>query len=157
MKNMTEKEYDQIINEGGEGYNPIRQKREMAELEEAQKQARIRSLTPEGQIEALYRRIELECGSVAGEWGNQVEIDAVKNSLYEQINSLKAGLDSEFLKIWSLEETKTRRAAWNARVKGGEFGTPGSKRVNFKALADRQKTQGWTIEDLKRAIKLHNL
>lgn len=157
MNSLSEREYDNIYNEGGEGYNPIRAKRQMADIEATQKQASARALTPEGQIEALCRRIEIECGSVAREWGNSDEINALQTSLYAQINAIKAEMDAEFLKVWTLDETKSRRAEWNGRVKAGEFGTPGSKRVNFKAMNDQVSAQGWSLDDLRKAVKLHNL
>lgn len=154
---MTEKEYDNLYNEDGEGYNPIRAKREQAEFDASQKLAKKLALTPQGKIDALYRRIEFECGSVARELGNDAEINALQADLYAQINATKADMDAEFMEIWTLEETKARRIDWNSRVKAGEFGTPGSKRVNFKALDARVKAQGWSLDDLNRAIKLHNL
>jgi hypothetical protein len=154
-----EREYDKIQNEGYSdgGFNPYRQKREKQEFDEAQAQARIEALTPQGQIDALYRRIELECGSIAREWGNSDALDALQKKLYAQIDQIKAGLDETFLAFWPLENTKERRETWNNRVKSGEFGNPGGGRVDFVALNKAFKKQGWSLDDLKRAIKLHCL
>ena len=120
---MNEREYDNLHNEGGEGFNPIRAKREQVEWIAAQERAR-EPKTREEQIEALYRRLEIECGSVAREWGSEA-VDALQKNLYAQINALKAELEAEFLATWTAEVTASRRAAWNAnaipRNKGAIF------------------------------------
>ena len=151
----AEREYDRIHNEGGEGYNPLRAKRQMVEFEETKKQAEEFSLTPKGRIEALQRRIHLECGSVARDCGDREAIDALASVLYAQIEEIRAEMNAGFAAEWTKDVTATRRAEWNARVNAGEFGKPGGGRVDFKALAAREKAQGWTLDQLKKAIALH--
>ena len=68
----------------------------------------------------------------------------------------RAAEQARFAAEWTLETTQARRADWNGRVRAGEFGTPGG-RTDYAALEARQKTQGWTAGDLKRAIQLHQL
>lgn len=148
---MDERTYDRIHNEGGEGYNPYRAERERRELEA--EIARPKSI--DERIDALYRRIDRECGSVAREWGNNEEIDAKAAEMRKEIAQLKTERDADFLAVWTLDETKTRREAWNLRVKKGEFGKTGSGKVDFKAVDAAYKTQGWTLDDLKRAVKIH--
>lgn len=148
---MNEREYDRINNEGGEGYNPIRAKREHEEWAEVQERAR-QPKTREEQIDALYRRIEIECGSVAREWGSNA-VDALQKDLYTQINTLKAEAEAEFLAIWTAEVTASRRAAWNSAA--SRFVLPGGKRVDMVALHKAEQAQGWTLEDLKKAVALH--
>jgi len=150
---MDERTYDRINNEGGEGYNPYRVERERKELEA--EIARPKSI--DERIDALYRRIDRECGSVAREWGNDAEIDAKATEIRAQIHTLEAERDAEFLLTWTPETTKTRRVEWNARVKAGEFGATGSGRVDYEAIDRAYASQGWTLDQLKRAIKAHNL
>lgn len=148
--------YDRVNNEGGEGYNPYTQELERREHEELRAQAKAHAETPQGRMDALYRRIELECGSVAREWGNAEEIDALQSSLYAEIDKIKAEIDAEFLKTWTLETTKSRRIEWNDFVKAEIIPINGTPKAH-KVLYQRQQDQGWTIEDLKKAIALHNI
>jgi len=82
----------------------------------------------------------------------------------EKIEALKARIvqmDADqaaaFRAEWTKEETMNRRAAWNARVKAGEFGDMGRGKVNWGALRDAEKAQGWTMDNLRKAVKAHNL
>jgi len=82
----------------------------------------------------------------------------------EKIKALKARIvqmDADqaaaFRAEWTKEETMSRRAAWNARVKAGEFGDLGRGKVNWGALRDAEKAQGWTMENLRKAVHYHNL
>lgn len=153
---MNEREYDRLHNEGGEGYNPIRAKREAEEHAQCSESARKYALTPQGRIDALSRRIDRECGSVAREWGDNDAINALQSDLYAQIEAIRKEIEAEFLAIWTPEETTRRRTEWNARVKAGEFNLRNGKvdeRKVYKAIHD----QGWGFEDIKKAINLNNL
>ena len=152
---MNEREYDIINNEGGEGYNPYRADRERKEFEERKARANEYALTPQGRIDALHRRIELECGSVAREWGNNDAIDTLHKDLYAQIRAIEDEANGPFLTIWTIGVTTERRAAWNARVRNGEF-TKG-KKVDTNALRAAEKAQGWTLDDLKKAVEIYKL
>jgi hypothetical protein len=142
--------YDDGLNEGGEGYNPYRSEIERRENERFAADAKVYSATPRGRIDALYRRIDLECGSVAREWGKTEEIDALQSSLYAEI-------DAAFLETWTVDITKTRREAWNTMVRSGKFGRTGSGRIDFTALRSQETLQGWTADELKKAVALHGL
>lgn len=152
---MKEREYDRMANEGGEGYNPYRAERERKEWEESQKAAKAYAATTQGQIDALYRRIERECGSVAREWGNGDAIETLRAELYAQIKVLETRRDDEFLAAggWTAETTTERRATWNARVTKGEFNK--GKSVDMGKLRAAEKAQGWTLDQLKKAIEVH--
>lgn len=150
---MRESTYDRLVNEGGGGYNPYRAKREHAEWQAAQERAKQHTQTPQGKIDALQRRLERECGSVAREWGNMEEIDALQNDLHSQIKQIEDGINAEFLAVWTPEETHKRRVEWNARVKNGEFSN--GNRVDFRAMAAQEKRQGWALDTLKKAVKLN--
>lgn len=148
--------YDRVNNEGGEGYNPYTQELERREHEELRTQAKAHAETPQGRIDTLYRRIELECGSVAREWGNAEEINTLQSSLYTEIDKIKAEIDAEFLKTWTLDITKARREEWNNFVKAEIIPINGTPKA-YKALYQRQQDQGWTLNELKKAVALHGL
>lgn len=146
---MNEREYDRINNEGGEGYNPYRAERERREVEEAIGFGKTRA----GRKARIYRELEAKDCSIARESGtyNKAEID----DLRAQLRAIEAEEEAEFLAAWTLEITQERRESWNARVKAGAFGTVGSGKVNFAAVAAAEKAQGWTVDDLKKAVALH--
>ncbi|MBU2177562.1 MAG: hypothetical protein KJ556_20920 [Gammaproteobacteria bacterium] len=50
---------------------------------------------------------------------------------------------------WTHEQTVERRAAWNAWVK--------ANRPNALQVRTQEQAQGYTVDDLKAAIKAHNL
>lgn len=152
---MNERTYDRIHNEGGEGYNPYRAEREAREAEAMAADARAYGQTIQDKIDALHRRIRLDCGSVAREWGNAETINALESDLYREIKALKAERDADFLAVWGVDITQARRAEWNAMVTAGKFGRPGSGRVNTKAISAQERAQGWTMDQLKRAVKIH--
>ncbi len=147
--------YDHAHNEGGDGYNPYKDEaaRRDHALAVAEHEARLR--TPEGRIEELQRRLRTECGSVARDCGNREEIDALERDLYAQIDAIKAEIDNAFAATWTREVTITRRAEWNAMVNAGKFGRVG--RTDYIAVQRQIDAQGWGIDDLRRAVKMHNL
>jgi hypothetical protein len=149
----AERNYNKIYNEGGESYNPHRQAREQREHAILRTQAKAHAETPQGKIDALYRRIELECGSVAREWGNIEEIDTLQSSLHAEINKIKAQIEVEFLKTWTLDETKTRRAGWNDFI----MDNISSINRNPMLMSKREQAQGWTFADLKKAVAIHKI
>lgn len=61
-----------------------------------------------------------------------------------------------FAAEWTLEATAARRAEWNARVKSGQF-TAKNGGADMKKVAAQEKTQGWTMFDMKVAILQHGL
>jgi hypothetical protein len=148
--------YNNVMNEGGDGYNPYDEEMERRAHEAATKAATKHAATPQGRIDALHRRIELECGSVAREWGNTAEIEALQSSLYAEINKIKAEIDAEFLQTWTIETTKARRIEWN-NFANTELKPLGSGPAMMRRFAEKQKIQGWTMEDLRKAVKAHNL
>lgn len=145
---MREQEYDRIHNEGGEGYNPIRQARIREEYEA--EAARPKSISE--QMDAIRHQISIRDCSIARESGtfDQAEVDQLRATL----NELEDADNANFLTDWTMDTTKTRRVAWNTMVKSGKFG---GKRVDMNAVRRTEKEQGWTLENLRRAIKLYNL
>ena len=55
-----------------------------------------------------------------------------------------------FDNVWNLEVTKTRREEWNSWIRSQD------KMTHQKAY-DKGQDQGWTIEELKKAIEKHGL
>lgn len=149
---MNERQYDLINNEGGEGYNPYRAERERKEHEAAIEWSKTRA----GRKDSIYRALErLDC-SIARECGtyDQTKIDELRTDLA----AIEAEEEAEFIAAWPLDLTKERRASWNARVKGGEFGDTSRGTPDlYRAIHAAQVAQGWTMDDLKKAIKYHNL
>lgn len=149
------KEYDKIQNEGGEGYNPYWSEIERRDMKAAQKEADLPKSKKE-QIDALYRRIEIECGSIAREW-NEGEVDKKKSELYAEINRLEKEIENEFKIEWTKEVTKTRRVEWNDFVKSIMSSNGEIEGKNKIKIYQRQDSQGWKMEDLKKAVKIHKL
>ena len=92
MSQMTDAElakagrmYDNVYNDGGDGYNPYKDEALRRDHARAVAEHEARLRTPEGRIEELQRRLRTECGSVARDCGNRDEIDALERDLYAQI------------------------------------------------------------------------
>ncbi len=148
--------YDVHNNDGGDGYNPYKDELSRRDHARAVAEHEARLRTPEGRIEELQRRLRTECGSVARDCGNREEIDALERDLYAQIEAIRAEVEDAFAATWTREVTITRRAEWHAMVNSGKFGRVGG-RTDYIAVRRQIDAQGWGIDDLRRAVKLHNL
>jgi len=146
---MNEREYDIIHNEGGEGYNPIRETRIKREM----KEEAARPKTISEQMDSIRHQISIRDCSIARECGtfDQAEIDALR----AEIKKLEGQEEAEFLANWSLDTTKERREGWNTMIKG--FGSGKMSQANMQKIYAVQGRQGWMLADLKRAVKIHNL
>lgn len=146
---IPERQYDEIHNEGGEGYNPIRAAREEREWKEE-------VARPKSQEEIKYNLLRklnaLDCAS-ARESGtyDQAEIDELRT----QVRAIDDAQKAQFLAEWTPEITGNRRGEWNARVRKAEFGHPGSGKVDWSAVRTAEQNQGWSLADLKKAIEIH--
>ena len=161
MKDMTReqiitkgKAYDRFQNEGGEGYNPYWSELERREMEENQKRAALPK-TKKEQISALHDKIRVECGSVAREWGG-VEVDKKQAAYYSEIKKLEAEIDAEFAAVWTPDETMARRIVWNDFVRANLADSPMTP-DKYRMVHNKTTELGWGLDDLKSAIKLHNL
>lgn len=145
-----EREYDRMVNEGGEGYNPHRAKRQAAEHAAATAWLQTR----EGRKDTIRRALERKDCALARECGtySQEEIDA----LNAELAAIEAEEKNEFLGTWTLEVTKSRRESWNNRVRSGEFGKNGTPDF-YRAVHAAVSAQGWTVDDLRAAVKAHGL
>lgn len=148
--------YDNLMNEGGDGYNPFNREMERRAAKSRAKAAAEHAATPQGRIDALHRRIRTECGSVAREWGDTEKIDTLQASLYAEIHKIETEMEANFLATWTLDVTKARRETWNDFIRANFTGrkmTPD----DMAKLHARENSQGWTLDDLKKAVKAHNL
>jgi hypothetical protein len=71
-----------------------------------------------------------------------------------RMDAAKADAEARFAAIWTRQETIERRAKWNAGV--AAMAAKGGK-VSPRQLADHQAAMGFRMEDLKRAVELHDL
>ena len=140
------RDHDNIHNEGGEGYNPYRE--EIAQRLRAEAAARPK--TRKDRIDDLYRRLRVECGSVARESRRAEAVDALAADIRSQIAALEAEADAEFLAAWPADTTEARRQTWNALARSGKIKTMRDARA-------QESEQGWTMDDLKRAVALHKV
>jgi acetyl-CoA acetyltransferase len=136
-------EYKRNMLEGGEGYNPHAAELERREL--ATEAAR--TITPAERRCQILRELETADSTAARECG---AYDATR------VQALRDELAMLTPAEWTREETITIRAAWNARVKAGEF-TGRDGKIDAVKVQAAMTAQGWTINDLKRAIQTHNL
>ena len=148
---MTEQQYDNIHNEGyTDGYNPIRQARIKKEMEAEA----ARPKTIEEQKDIIRHQISIRDCSIARESGtfDQAEVDGLRS----QLKDLEDRDNANFIADWPLEVTKERRAGWNAMIKAGKL-TGSNGKVDHKVFMATELEQGWTLDDLRRAVKIHNL
>ena len=71
------------------------------------------------------------------------------------VAAANAEYDAATAAEWTLETTTTRRAAWAARVKAGEFTVAGKADMRLVNVAE--VSQGWTMASLRAAITRHGL
>lgn len=148
------KVYDNIQNEGGEGYNPYWAELRNREIKANAAQA-AKPKTISEQIAILHDKVRIECGSVAREWGNE-EIDKKESDYYAEIARLEAILNEKFAAEWTIEITKSRRIEWNNFVQSDLVGgsmTP----AKYLKVSEKTKELGWGLDELKKAVRLHKL
>lgn len=145
------KEFDSVVNEGGEGYNPYRNEIKNRAMEAAASEPKTRS----DRKAEIAHELEIKDCSIARESGtyNQAEIDALETEL----ETIDAEETAEFAAEWTLDVTQTRRADWNAFIRTliGKDGRIASSQAG--KMATRERAQGWSMSDLKKAVTLHNL
>ena len=136
-----EKWYDLLNTEGGEGYNPHRAARQEREYGRERAAELAWSKTREGRRETIYRLL--------GALDRDIDRDDIA-ALRAELAQIEVDETAEFASAWPRELTIQRRAQWNARVQGGAISTA-------RQLMDAEREQGWTISDLKKAIKINSL
>jgi vacuolar-type H+-ATPase subunit I/STV1 len=163
LKNLTDQEltqraanYDNAFNEGGDGCNPFRE--ELANRSRIAEKAikAAEAATPKGRIKNIERRIEIECGSIAMESGDPDKVRELRMSLRAEIEEIEKEIEQSFVNEWTLETTKARRAEWNQYANTELKSLSGTPRM-WKAVLAKEKEQGWTMEQLKKAVKLHGI
>lgn len=150
MKGMTERQYDMIHNEGGEGYNPIREARLEAEWEAERDRPKTRE---ERRDQLVNKIIILDC-AIARECGTYDQ--AVIDDLRAQIHAIDAEIEAEFAAEWTIEVTQERRKEWNDMIRSGRMNNKHG-RIDELALRDKELEQGWSMSDLRKAVAMHGL
>jgi len=139
---MDAKQYDDIVNEGGEGYNPIRAERERKEHDAINSMPRTR--------DDIMTDIERLDNSIARESGTY---DAQRVAVLKQeLADFDSTAELEFCAEWTADVTAARRAEWNEWVKRTSNGTG---RIDSPVLMRKQGQQGWTIDQLKKAVAMY--
>lgn len=141
------REYDRGMNEGGEGYNPYR-----SEIERrAQVAEDTRPKSRGERIAGLMHQLEIKDSPVAHEWGPlSPEQVAEIAGIRAEIARLQKEEQDEFATAWPRELTIARREEWNNRVKAGEI-------TMVTEMRRQEERQGWSLADLRQAVKIHNL
>jgi hypothetical protein len=141
MKDLTRdqlataaKNYDNAINEGGEGYNPYRAELERRALESAPRPSRK---------ETIHRELEIKDCSIARESGtyDQAEIDALR----AELRSIEAAENETFCAEWTREVFEARRNDWNSRVQAH------GDKLTMDQVAAITADLGYGIDELRRA------
>ena len=140
MANLTERQYDLIHNEGGEGYNPIRERRVQAEHEAA----RAAPVTVGDLLHRLGVLINTTDPTVMAERAPRIA------ALQREIAALCARHDAQFAAEWPREVTIERRVAWNAWARANTNITPVGRSAHEREVR-------YTMSELRRAVALHNL
>ena len=140
MANLTERQYDLIHNEGGEGYNPIRERRVQAEHEAA----RAAPVTVGDLLHRLGVLINTTDPTVMAERAPRIA------ALQREIAALRARHDAQFAAEWPREVTIERRVAWNAWARANTNITPVGRSAHEREVR-------YTMSELRRAVALHNL
>ena len=140
MANLTERQYDLIHNEGGEGYNPIRERRVQAEHEAA----RAAPVTVGDLLHRLGVLINTTDPTVMAERAPCIA------ALQREIAALRARHDAQFAAEWPREVTIERRVAWNAWARANTNITPVGRSAHEREVR-------YTMSELRRAVALHNL
>lgn len=110
--------------------------------------------TPQGRLEQLRRRASSLDAMVLEGMADTSERDAAWAAVHALSAEIAARAEARFAAEWTPEITAARRAAWNARVRSGEFNGRDGK-ADVRKVNDAIVAQGWTLESLKRAVALH--
>lgn len=136
---QAERDYDRAMNEGGEGYNPYRAAREDRE------EMASRPKTPAERRDCNRDRLQREL-RVA----RYLHRDDQVAALQAELASLDAEQEAEFAAEWTLAVTQERRAQWNTLVRERDIRTA-------KQVWSLGRELGWTLDDLKKATRMHGL
>jgi hypothetical protein len=136
---MDRNTYQQLINEGGQGYNPHdridttptpRTADSILRDLRAADSAAARDCMPPAQAQARVDRL-------------RAEYDAARDA--EHAEHVARLIEIGFV---DAAATRSRREGWAARVRAGEFGSA----VDWTAVRAAESSQGWTIDDLRAAV-----
>lgn len=95
-----------------------------------------------GRLEAAQRQL------------NIAATDDQRAAALAALDVLMAEADDAFAATWTVATTQQRRAEWRATIAHIQQ-SPKTQHPGLVYAA--QAKQGWTVEDLRRAVALHNL
>ncbi|MCK4820371.1 hypothetical protein KA005_31695 [bacterium] len=148
---QKEVEYDNIYNEGGEGYNPYREESEKRFFESE----RERPKTKDEQRYSLLKELSIQESTTFKESGmyDQKKVDKLRGEL----ESLKHEEQQDLKDKWPKEKTVERRKEWNDLIRklSGEDGN--LSREAIKKIHEKEIEQGWQGKELKDAVKMHGI
>ena len=96
-----------------------------------------------GRLEAAQRQL------------NIAATDDQRAAALAALDVLAAEADAAFAATWTVATTQQRRAEWRATI--ARIQQQASKTQQPGLVYAAQAQQGWTVEDLRRAVALHNL
>lgn len=151
-RSEKERQYDNINNEGGSGYNPFRAERQKREADEARKQY----------VEDM-KRPEFERQEVTRKLANMNWYDPMNKEELDSLRAREVELDQiinekKFKKLtesgWTPEVTAQRREIWNAAINAGEvYGING--KVDIDKLMALRKRMGFTEGQVRDAVEFY--
>ena len=143
--------YDNIQNEGGEGYNPYRNEMDRRDYAAAAAEPRTQDTVIQ-EIERIKASLSPTSSDGWGPGSAAPKLKARLNTLETELAEIEAADEAAFLAVWTLDVTTARRAEWNHWIKSAKP-APG----DWKAICDKERDLGWRIDEAKRAVKMHNL
>lgn len=99
--------------------------------------------------EVTYNR-NLYMGRMLDKMNAMNNSDPEHAELKAEYDALQAEIEAEFAAEWTAEVTQTRRAIWNTWASA-------QKKINGYIVAQKELELGWSLEGLKKAIKLNAL
>ncbi len=111
--------------------------------------------TPQGQLEIAERKLAALNAMRAEGDDRPEEIRQAEAKIEALRKAIEDDTVARFAAEWTIETTRTRMTAWNQLVKSGKLSKDG--KVWWSAVREAEKVQGWTMEDLQKAVKAHGL
>lgn len=116
--------------------------------------------SPRGRLERLERQLAATYNPDGqASYLSSAERVALRTEITARIDALTAEIEAEYAARqaaeWTREVTIARRADWNTRVRSGALSRHGQ--VWPPAVAEAERAQGWTVDQLRDAVRRHGL
>lgn len=117
-------------------------------------EAQAYAASPDGRRDAAYRKATaMDAAAIDSGLYTDDERRAAWDAYRAIDDEITADAAARFAGEWTRDVTIGRRAEWNAWVKA----QPARKSVSWNAIHAQEQRQGWTMDDLKQAVALHQL